>query len=83
MLYGMLPFSVIVVCLCVSYFMCLWLLFVLDCVVMYGLVLCVVLVCLCSLLNMCLSVVDCLMLYGLFMRCSMFACVSCVCVFCL
>ena len=32
---------VIVVCVCVFYFMCSWVLFVIYCVVMYGLVSCV------------------------------------------
>ena len=76
---------VMVVCLCVRYFISSWVLFVPYCVVMYGLVLCVL--CLCvsvPCLKRVLFVIDCVMLYGLlsFVSCSMFACVPCVCVIC-
>ena len=57
---------VIVVCLCVFYFMCSWVLFVIYCVVMYGLVLCVsyLFVSVPCFRNVSF-VVDCVMLYGL------------------
>ena len=61
-------FYVIVVCLCVFSFMCSWVLFVIYCVVMYGLFLCVS----CLFVSVpCFEnvsfVADCVMLYGLFL----------------
>ena len=55
-------FCVIVVSLCVFYFMCSWVLFVVYCVVMYGLVWCVVFVCVCSFVSCVLFVIVCVML---------------------